>query len=59
MTPACSNSSVVADACRWRLPDCSKKSYLQRRRMVNTIPPDTEKAMAAGRLERPGGVYLK
>lgn len=27
--------------------------------MVNTFPPDREKAMAAGRRERPGGVYLK
>lgn len=34
-------------------------SYLLMRRMVNTVPPDTEKAMAAEQVEMPGGVYLK
>lgn len=29
------------------------------RRMVNTVPPDTKRAMAAERVEKPGGVYLE
>lgn len=34
-------------------------SYLLMRRMVNTVPPDTNKAMAAEGVETPGGVYLE
>lgn len=60
MLPNCKGSFAVADPsrCELLLALC-QSSYLLMRRMVNRASPDTEKAMAADRVEMPGRVYLK
>lgn len=60
MLPSCKGSFAVAEPsrCELLLALC-QSSYLLMRRMVNRAPPDTEKAMAADRVEMPGRVYLK
>lgn len=59
MLPNCKGSFAVADPSRCELLRAlCQSSYLLMRRMVNRAP-DTEKAMAADRVEMPGQVYLK
>lgn len=60
MLPDCKGRFAVADASRRELLlALCQQSYLLIRRMANRAPPDTEKAMAADRVETPGRVYLE
>lgn len=56
-------SCLIKKVCGYRSQQLCvsicRRSYLQMRRTVNTVPPDTDRAMAAEGVETPGGLYLE